>query len=182
MMKKIPLSLLVTLMLQSIFASADDASLIDRTVIMKCMAALDKANSSNIKDGVLISRWSTVRVNRTSLGDYTTVTFADNYYDPRASDPSFISDAPQISCMFSDSGDIAYLTSPEESGGSERMIDLVCPDIEYQERIFENLVSSIRSGIDVYAYDSIYQITGDKITKIGDTRVQKADPEDYLYD
>lgn len=62
------------------------------------------------------------------------------------------------------------------------MTNLVCPDIEYQERVFANLVSSIRSGIDVYAYNSIYKISGDRMTKIGDTWVEKADPEDYLYD
>lgn len=154
----------------------------DRAAVQKCVDVLIDANSTHIRNGRLLPYWSSVRVNRTSVGDYAVLDIGEGFDRPGQFDSSEICELTQISCLINDEGEVVRLTSPEINNDSLTVVDFIPADQAYEDRIFDELMAAIRSGEEVYSFGSVYRVVGNNLSQVGDTRVVRADPDGYYFD
>lgn len=150
-------------------------------LIERCIDALSNAGSVHVENGVLTSEWSNAHVNTVSIGNHATITFY-RVEEADSGGGQYIFDDPKIYCLINDQSEVAHLMSPEKSDGAFRMTDLVALDDAYEKKAFDKIVDAVRRGVNVYAYDTRFSVSGRTIKKVSDTKVQKLDPLDYKND
>lgn len=175
----IPIFMLVT---QIAYSEGRSFLYQDRAAVQKCVDVLIDANSTNIRNGRLLPFWSSVRVNRTSVGEYAVLDIGEGFHRSGEFDSSESCELIQISCLVNDDGEVVRLTSPEINNDSLTVVDFVPADQEYEDRIFDELMAAIRNGGEVYSYGSIYRVVGENLSQVGSTRVVRADPDDFQID
>lgn len=146
-------------------------------LIEMCIDALSNAGSIQVENGSLKSEWFNAHVNTVSVGHHATITF---YRDEEAGSggDQYIFDDPKIYCLIKDQSEVAHLMSPERNDGALNMTDLVALDDEYEKKVFDKIVDAVRRGVNVYAYDTRFSVSGRTVKKVSDTQLQKLDPLD----
>lgn len=146
--------------------------------VRECINELAKRNSKNSEEGHLTDRWTVVQTSNFTESDLTLIFFKEALpTDP----PNFdrIDDRIGIYCSVNKHTQVVGLRSPEVEDGKETIKDYVANGDAAEEKAFNQIAESLRSGTDVYAFESFYKIDGPSIAIIGKTTKIKLDPRDF---
>lgn len=146
--------------------------------VRACIDELAKHTSQNTEEGHLTALWTFARTRHFTESDLTLVVFKESL---PSGPPDFdkIDDRIGILCSVNRQMRVVGLKSPEVEGGRELIKEYVADGEAAEDKAFNQIAESLRSGTDVYAFDSFYRINRASIAMIGETTKTKISPSDF---